>query len=117
MRTIRVSRKQVQKLVELGYLFFESKGDPICTVLGSTPRRDLTDAVAGILASLQSGRNARFDVGRYARPAEPLALRLGPPKPSAHPFLDDRTLELRLCTPNRSLVRERLNHGAESNSS
>jgi len=28
VRTIRVSRKQVQKLVELGYLFLESKGDP-----------------------------------------------------------------------------------------
>ena len=28
VRTIRVSREQVQKLVELGYLFPESKGDP-----------------------------------------------------------------------------------------
>jgi hypothetical protein len=27
LRTIRVSRKQVQKLVELGYLSLESKGD------------------------------------------------------------------------------------------
>jgi hypothetical protein len=27
VRTIRVSRKEAQKLVELGYLSFESKGD------------------------------------------------------------------------------------------
>ena len=28
VRTIRVSREQAQKLVELGYHFLESKGDP-----------------------------------------------------------------------------------------
>ena len=28
VRTIRVSREQAQKLVELGYLSLESKGDP-----------------------------------------------------------------------------------------
>ena len=28
VRRVRLSRKQAQKLVELGYLFLESKGDP-----------------------------------------------------------------------------------------
>jgi hypothetical protein len=28
VRPVRLSRKQAQKLVELGYLFLESKGDP-----------------------------------------------------------------------------------------
>jgi hypothetical protein len=28
VRPVRLSRKQAQKLAELGYLFLESKGDP-----------------------------------------------------------------------------------------
>jgi hypothetical protein len=83
--------------------------------------RYLADALS-TPGRFQSGTDLRFQLRRYPRPSELLALCLGPPKTGPYPLLNNRALELgedakhlkhglaaRRCGVDALLVQEQVN--------